>query len=208
MAKSFDSGPIAPDKVEREFEDTLRGAAFIFEKEENGGFQGSILACRAVARFIYQRRGGAELAGPFLQIAAAFEELRRGGKPKLFSKRSAPNKERERSPERRHLHMLAAATLEVMLKLTSRGAAISDEAASKRHTAAARIARGVNRWPGMAAQEVTAQTIIAWRNQQRGLSKSARKPLDTVVAEILAKSDPGKEVDQLIRSGPPGHWKS
>src|SRR5271168_5072626 len=100
MAKSFDSEPIAADEVEREFAESLRQAAFIFEREENGRFQGSILACKTVARFIYQRGGGAELAGPFFQIAAAFEELERGGKPKLFSKKTAPDKERERSPER------------------------------------------------------------------------------------------------------------
>jgi hypothetical protein len=73
----------ATDEVEREFAETLQGAAFIFEKEENGRFQGSILACRAVARFIYQRNGGAELAAPFMQIAAAFEELERGGKARM-----------------------------------------------------------------------------------------------------------------------------
>src|SRR5271168_1590250 len=100
MAENSHSRPTGPDEVEQEFVEALRQSAFIFEKEKNGRFQGSILACRAVARFIYQRGGGAELAGPFLQIAAAFEELERGGKPKLFSKKTAPDKERERSPER------------------------------------------------------------------------------------------------------------
>jgi hypothetical protein len=197
-----------PDEVEREFAETLRVAAFIFEKEENGRFQGSILACRAVARFIYQRNGGAELAAPFMQIAAAFEELERGGKPKLFSKKSAPDRERERSPERRHIHMLAAAALEVMVKLEPRSIKISDAETSKRDAAAARIARHVNRWPGMGAQQVTDRTIIAWRNQQRSLGKSARKPFDTVVAKMLAEPNPRKTVDQLLRSGPLGHWKS
>jgi hypothetical protein len=197
-----------PDEVEREFAETLRGAAFIFEKEENGRFQGSILACRAVARFIYQRNGGAELAAPFMQIAATFEELERGGKPKLFSKKSAPDRERERSPERRHIHMLAAAALEVMVKLEPRSIKISDAETSKRDAAAARIARHVNRWPGMGAQQVTDRTIIAWRNRQRSLGKSARKPFDTVVAKMIAEPNPRKTVDQLLRSGPLGHWKS
>jgi len=94
MADNSNPELTRPDEVEREFAETLRGAAFIFEKEENGRFQGSILACRAVARFIYQRRGGAELAGPFLQIAAAFEELERGGKPPNSRRRSPrPNNE-------------------------------------------------------------------------------------------------------------------
>jgi hypothetical protein len=208
MADNSNPEIIRPDEVEREFAETLRGAAFIFEKEENGRFQGSILACRAVARFIYQRRGGAELAGPFLQIAAAFEELERGGKPKLFSKKSAPDKERERSPERRHIHMLAAAALEVIVKVEPRSVRISGAETSKRSAAAARIARHVNRWPGMGAQKVTGPTIVAWRNQQRSLSKSARKPFDTVVAKILTEPNPRQTVDQLLRSGPPGISKS
>ena len=75
------SARCGPDQVEQEFAETLRQAAYIFEKEENGRFQGSILACKAVVRFIHQRGGGAELAGPFLQIVAAFEERKRGGNP-------------------------------------------------------------------------------------------------------------------------------
>jgi hypothetical protein len=145
-----------PEQVEQEFAETLRQAAFIFQKEKNGRFHGSILACRAVARFIYQKRGGAELAGPFLQIAAAFKELERGGKPKLFSKKSVREKERERSPERKHIQMLAAAALEVMVKLTPRGASIWGDDASKREAAADVIARHVNKWPGMGAQSQAA----------------------------------------------------
>ena len=72
MTENSDPGLTGQEQVEQDFAETLRQAAFIFENEKNGRFQGSILACRAVARFIYQRRGGAELAGPFLQIAAAF----------------------------------------------------------------------------------------------------------------------------------------
>jgi hypothetical protein len=202
------SRPLKPDEVERGFAENLRQAAYVFEKEENGRFQGSILACTAVARFIHHRGGGAELAGPFLQIAAAFKELERGGKPKLFSKKSVPDKERERSPERRHLHMLAAAALEVTVELERRSVKISDAETSKRNTAAARIARHVNRWPGMGAQQVTGATIIAWRNHQRSQSKGDRKPFDTLVGQILAAPNPRKTVDQLLRSGPPGFFKS
>jgi hypothetical protein len=201
MAENSSSGPIGPDEVERKFLETLRGAAYIFEKEENGRFQGSVLACRAVARFIYLRNIGAELAAPFLQIAEAFAELERGGKPRLFAKKTAPERERERSPERKHIQMLAAAALEVMLKLEPRGP-------DNRNAVAAKVARHVNRWPGMAAQDVMAQTVIAWRNQQRGSSKNARKPFEQLVAKILAEPDPRKTVDRLLKSGPPGYWKS
>jgi len=29
-----------------------------------------------------------------------------------------------------------------------------------------------------------------------------------VVEKILAEADPGRAVDQLLKSGPPGYWKS
>jgi hypothetical protein len=115
VAENSEPKPREPDDVERDFAKTLREAAYVFEKEENGRFQGSILACRAVANFIYLRNGGAELAAPFLHIAEAFAELERGGKPRLFAKKTTPEKERERSPERKHIQMLAAAALEVMI---------------------------------------------------------------------------------------------
>src|SRR6478672_10660910 len=145
--ENSNSARCGPDQVEQEFAETLRQAAYIFEKEENGRFQGSILACRAVARFIHQRDGGAELAGPFLQIAAAFEERKRGGNPRLFSKKSAPEKERERSPERKHIHMLAAAVLEVLMRLTPRKSDIWAEDSRKRDSAANKIALHINKWP-------------------------------------------------------------
>ena len=189
--------PAGPDPAEREFAETLRQAAFVFENEKNGRFQGSILACRAVARFIYERGGAAQLAVPFLQIAVAFEKLDRGGNPRLFAKKSVPKKERERSPERKHIHMLAAAALEVLLRLK----------ADTKSNLANMIARHVNKWPGMEEQEVTGRTVIAWRNQQGRLSKEEQKPFDTVVEKILGEQNPSEEVKRLLRSGPPGHFK-
>jgi hypothetical protein len=208
MVENSNSEPGSPDKVEQEFAETLRQAAFIFENEKNGRFQGSIVACQAVAKFIQKRGGGAELAGPFLQIAAAFKDLERGGKPKLFSKKSAAEKERERSPERKHIHMLAAAALEVMVQLTPRSSSRWDDNKNKRDCDAAIIARHVTEWPGMAAQKMTGRTVINWRNQQRRLSKNARKPFDTVVEKILAEPNPRRTLDNLLRSGPPGYFKS
>ena len=97
--------------------------------------------------------------------------------------------------------MLAAAALEVLIRLEPRDP-------GKRQAIAAKIARHVNRWPGMGAQDVAAQTIIAWRNQYRSSSKSARKSFEQVIEKILAEPEPGRTVDQLLKSGPPGHWKS
>jgi hypothetical protein len=208
MTESLSPGT-DPDAVEKEFAETLRQAAFIFEKEKNGRFMGSILACRAVARFIHQRNGGAELAGPFLQIAEAFTELERGGKPRLFAKKSDPEKERDRSPERRHIHMLAAAALEVMIKLTRGSSKAWDEdTINNKNDAAAMIARHVRKWPGMATQKITKHTVINWLNEQRRLSKSERTQFATVVEKILAEPDPRQALDRLLRSGPPGLWKS
>jgi len=56
----------APDEIDEEFFETLRAAAFVFEKEQHGGFTGLPMACRAVARYILRRGRAAELAGPFL----------------------------------------------------------------------------------------------------------------------------------------------
>src|SRR4051794_22399977 len=121
MIEDPKSAQAAPADLEQELMETLRCAAFIFEREKDGRFHGSVLACKAVASFIYQKGAGAELAAPFLQIAEAFNELERGGKPRLFLKKSVPEKERERSPERKHIHKLAAAALEVMIRVTPRG---------------------------------------------------------------------------------------
>jgi hypothetical protein len=182
--------PAKPGDVEREFAETLRQAAWICEKEKDGRFKGSIIACRAVARFIYQRDGGAELAGPFLQIAAAFEALEKGGKPTLFSKKTDPGKERARSPERKHVQMIAAAILDVLARL--------DDPVT---TTADRVARHVNGWPGMQAQEVTGDTVVAWRKQ---LSRNKSKEYRILVEKTLAESDPRSVVEGLLHNGPPG----
>jgi hypothetical protein len=103
MAESSDRVLTGPDQVEQEFAETLRQAAYLFENEKDGRFQGSILACRAVARFIHQRKGGAELAGPFLQIAAAFQERERGGNTRAGGSLSRSLKVRPRGSNRADL---------------------------------------------------------------------------------------------------------
>src|SRR5215831_3984046 len=101
MAESSKPAPTGPDQIEQEFAESLRQAAYVFENEKDGRFRDSILACRSVARFIYQRNGGAELAAPCLRIAVAFEDLELGGKASVFSKKATPDKGGERSPERK-----------------------------------------------------------------------------------------------------------
>jgi hypothetical protein len=184
---------IGRDEIEREFAETLRQAAWIFEKEKNGRYRGSIIACSAVVRFIKRRNGGAELAGPFVRIAEAFKALEKGGKPKLFSKKTAPEKERERSPERKLIQMLAAVALEVLVKV---GDSVD--------IAADRVARHVNQWPGMGAQEVTGGTVIAWRKQKR---RSGSREFEVIIERTMAQPDPRSATESLLRNGPPGHWQ-
>ncbi len=188
---------VEPAEAEREFLETLRQAAWIFQKEKNGRFLGSIVACQAVARFIYQRGMGAELAGPFLQIAVAFKDLETGGKPRLFSKKTEPDKERERSPERKHIQMLAAVTLEVLVKLGDSAKGTSDGQGS----AAAKVAQHVSRWPGMAKQEITGLTVINWRKR---LSRNKNKEYRNLTEKMLAEPEPRSTVERLLRNGPPG----
>jgi hypothetical protein len=187
----------APDEVEREFAANLRAAAYIFQETKNGRFQGSILACAAVVEFIRRRGGAAEYAAPFMQIAEAFKDLERGGRPRLFSKKTIPDKERERSPERKHMQMLAAAMLEALMKL-----------GDQRTVAAERVARHVIKWPGMGAQSVTDRTVIGWREQQRRSSGEQRKRFETTVEATLTEPQPRSTIKGLLRNGPPGSWKS
>ncbi len=180
-----------PVALEQMLFETLRGAAWIFQNEPQGRFQGSILACSAVAWFIRQKGGGAELEGPFLQIAGAFEELEKGGKPRLFAKKGTPAKERERSPDRKHIQMLGAVALEVLVKLGHE----LDPSASK-------VARHLNRWPGMDAVDVHGTTVIAWRKQYR------RKPeFTSIVNAVLTAPNPQAEIDRLLKGGPPGQFR-
>jgi len=185
--------PRGIDEVERELANSLRLAAWIFEKEENGRFEGSIRACQAVAQFIFRRNGGAELAGPFLQIAVAFAHLEKGGKPRLFAKKTAPIRERERSPERKHIQKLAAAALDVLMKLGDAPDVAADV-----------VARHANRWPTMGAQEVKGVTVLTWRRQQR---ERGSKQFRVVVQEMSNAPDPRAAINGLLRNGPPGMFR-
>ena len=104
--------------------------------------------------------------------------------------------------------MLAAAALEALVRLIPRGANAWGDGGKGRDNAANRVARSVNKWPGMEAQQVTGKTIIAWRNQQRALNTADRKRFDTVVEKILAEPSAEQTVLELLRRGPPGLWKS
>ena len=93
---------IGRDEIEWELSKTLREAAWVFENEKNGRFHGSIAACKGVARFIYLRGGGAELAGPFGQLAARSRPCKRR-QARAFLKNGI-RKGAVAPPERKHLH--------------------------------------------------------------------------------------------------------
>jgi hypothetical protein len=46
MPENSVAKPAGPDEVEEEFMETLRQAVFIFEREKDGRFHGSIFACK------------------------------------------------------------------------------------------------------------------------------------------------------------------
>jgi hypothetical protein len=184
------------DDVEREFAETLREAAWIFEKETNGRFRGSITACLAVVRFIKLRGGGAELAGPFVRIAEAFADLEKGGKPALFLKKASPRKERDRSPDRKVIQRLAAVALEVLSK---QGVDLK--------VAAGHVARAVNSWPGMSQQDVKDVTVINWRKQQQRLNNPYCNEFELTAKVMLDAPNPRAEVEKLLKQGPPGLWQ-
>jgi hypothetical protein len=186
---------VAPDPIERNFAENLRAAAWIFQNEKDGRFKGSILACRAVVVFINLRGGAVELAGPFNEIAEAFEALYHGGNPTLFVKRTEPRKERSRSPERKRSQMLAAACLEVLIKLKS---------FDNPKQAGAHVARGVGSWPTLAGAKVSATTVRDWRKSQR---RQGALKFQRIVDAILAEPNRRAEVDRLLRVGPPGSFK-
>jgi hypothetical protein len=83
----------------------------------------------------------------------SFNDLEQGLDPPLFSKNLKP-RERERSSQRKHLQMVAAVAMEVLMALGQ------DDAAQQ-------VAVAVQKWPAFQAQTITSTTIRNWRDQVR-----------------------------------------
>jgi hypothetical protein len=128
-----------------------------------------------------------------VRIAEAFEVLERGGKPRLFSKKLSPVKERDRSPERKLSQTLAAVALEVLVKFGDE----LDPAADK-------VARHLNNWPGMQVQDVHGNTVIAWRKEQHRLKKPE---FDKIFKAVMNEPHPCAEIERLLKHGPPGLFR-
>ena len=89
--------------------------------------------------------------------------------------------------------MLAAAALEVFIKL-------GDEL----EPAAAKVARHVNKWPGMAPQDVHSNTVIAWRKQQHRMKKPQ---FSRIINAVMSAPNPRAEIEGLLKKGPPGLFR-
>jgi len=176
----------------RELLESLWYASHMFENEGDGGLEGAKLAGRAVARFIGVRHENPRLAAPFLTIMQSFADLERGLDPPLFSKSVEP-KERERTSQRKHLQMLAAVAMEVLMELGTR-----------RKDAAEQVAGAVQKWPSFGAQEITGTTVHNWRNQVRRKRDLRNRQFHELRDHILGQADPGAEIRALLRHGPPG----
>jgi hypothetical protein len=176
----------------RELLESLWYASQTFENEGDGGLEGAKLACRAVARFIGVRHEEPRLAAPFLSIMQSFNDLERGLDPPLFSK-NVKHRERERSSQRKHLQMLAAVAMDVMMEL--------------RHgleNAARQVAAAVQKWPAFSAQTITWTTIRNWRDQVRRQRDRRNPQFKQLRDHILGQPDPMVEVRKLLKHGPPG----
>lgn len=118
-------------------------AADRFESEGDGGLEGAKLPCHAIVRFIGVRHENPRLAGPFLVMMASFKDLERGLSPPLFSK-NVKLRERERSSQRKHLQMLAAVAMDVLMKCGTRREDAASEVA----------ARAIQNWPAFHSQTI------------------------------------------------------
>ncbi len=188
------SAPTGCAAQEEELFENLRVAAWMFENEEDGRFSGSMAACHAVIRFIHQRNRGVELAGPFHRIREAFADLEKGGNPSLFSKKTVGNKERSRSPERKHYQRLAAVALEALVELDG------DVKGTARE-----VAQRVNRWSCWGTQKVTGNTVETWRKNLK--SRGGDDEFKKLVTLTLNEPNPRGTIDKLLRKGPLGEWR-
>ena len=174
----------------RELLESLWYASETFENEGDGGLEGAKLACRAVGRFIAVRHENPGLAAPFLTIMQSFNDLEQGLDPPLFSKNLKP-RERERSSQRKHVQMVAAVAMEVLMRLGQ------DDAAQQ-------VAAAVQKWPAFQAQTITSTTIRNWRDQVRSLTDGRNPQFQQLRDHILGQLSPIEEVRKLLRHGPPG----
>jgi len=174
----------------RELLESLWYASEVFENDGDGGLEGAKLACHAVVRFIGVRHENPKLAAPFLMIRQSFADLERGLEPPLFSRNPNP-RERERSSQRKHLQMLAAAAMEVLMGL-----------GTGRKDAATQVARAVQEWPALRGQSITATTVRNWRDTIRSIEDPRNSQFRKLCEHLLGRPDPHSEIKAMLQHRP------
>jgi hypothetical protein len=163
-----------------------------FENEGDGGVEGAKLACRALARFIGVRHEDPRLGAPFLTLMQSFIDLENGLDPPLFSN-NIKVRERERSSQRKHLQMLAAVALEVLMEL-----------GAPREDSSEEVARAIQKWAPFRSQKITKTTIRNWRDQVKKESDPRNGQFRQLRGHLLGQTSPEAEIRKLLRQGPPG----
>jgi hypothetical protein len=180
----------------RQLLENLYYANEVFKNEGDSGREGIRIACRAVVQFIMVRHENPELAAPLMALGSALIDVEKGIKsPILYPE--ASDGSRSRSSLKKHLITVASVCLEVLVERGDR----LDEAATI-------VARRVANWPSLGDQNVTASTIRNWRDQQRALPVEERKSFDRMKRDLLSRPEARRELEALLRNGPPGIPKS
>jgi hypothetical protein len=187
--------------LQKQLFELLRQASWVHQNphENPAGtrWTGAIMACHAVARFIYDAGASSELAVTLLEMKEGFKDLERGTVPPIFSLNPEPLI-RDRSSHRKFHHDWAAAILEMAID----GGEGEEEAAT-------RIARSVNEWPALRNQQVTATTLINWRKTIKGGSLEERQSFKGICKALRSEPDGGKaEIERTLAEGPRGMQKS
>lgn len=186
---------VLPDAY-RELMENLYYAQHQFHSKGDAGREGVRIACQSVVRFLAVSHENPELAAPFLAMRAALIDLEQGIRSELLVEDAADIR-RSRSAFKKHFQTLASACLEVLVQ---NGEGLEQ--------AASMVARYVDKWPGKGNQLISGTTIRNWRDQQRAGSAGERKSFENIYKHMLTCPNPRKEVEKLLRGGPPGVPKS
>jgi hypothetical protein len=171
----------------RELLTNLYLASYAWREEGDGGIKGAQLACRAIVRFVGVRHQNPELAAPFLDLLAAFEDLRTNLDPELFSNQLKV-RERPRTTRGWHLRMLASVAMDVLMEL-----------GDSKNVAANVVARHVAHWPGVGSKTISAGTIARWRHEYAGLGTRKNYQFHLLRDHILEQPDARRTVERFLK---------
>ncbi len=171
------------DEAFRELQKNLWDAQNAFHEIEDAGRSGAKHACLAVARFLRVLDQNPLMAAPFFTIRGALDDLDKGVTAELLN-RDASDSVRSRSSQKKHLQIMASACLEF---LVDKGEPLDQ--------ASARVARLVNKWPGIPGSG-DPDAGIARRKSRAGSTRP--------IGALVAGSDSRRAVS-LTGVRAPGH---